>query len=174
MTETRKVYTNPKPGTPLITTIISGCKTPALEVKFSNLVNFYCYNNSPNVPRYSVTCLIDPNEHKELLNTIHTIEKAEKVETILKNEHMKQGDTLVNTGKVLVKFQSREKIPVFSADEIENETPWPYTLEDELGKGEKVIVIFDILRYTKKNTMKHQHGISFKPSRIYLLPKDKS
>ena len=45
-------------------------------------------------------------------------------------------------------------------------------LEDELARGERVIVIYDILRYTKKNTMKTEHGLSFKPSCIYLYAKE--
>ena len=43
-------------------------------------------------------------------------------------------------------------------------------LEDELARGEKILVVYDILRYTKKNTMKTEHGISFKPSCIYYFP----
>lgn len=168
MSQTRQVYKNPKPGQPLISTISSGCKTPILEVKFCNLVNPYRYPNSPTIPRYSITCVVDPEIHKEFLKGIQTIEKDEKVDSIIKNEMEKQKDEQVTTGKVLVKFQSKEIIPVFLA----TEPPEAISLEDELAKGEKIVVIYDILRYTKKNTMKVEHGLSFKPSCIYYYPAD--
>jgi hypothetical protein len=173
MTQSQKVYKNPQAGQPLISTISTGCKTPALEVKFCNLVKPYYYANSPTIPRHSVTCIVDPELHKEFLRGIQTIEKNEKVETIIKNETMKEGDEHLTTGKVLIKFQSKDMIPVYSGEpHSRNESPQVIALEDELAKGERIIVVYDILRYTKKNTMKTEHGISFKPSCIYLLPKE--
>lgn len=168
MTQTRNVYKNPQPGQPLITTISSGCRTPILEVKFCNLVNPFRYPNSPTVPRYSVTCVIDPEIHKEFLRGIQTIEKDEKVESILKNETVKENNEHLNTGKVLIKFQSKDIIPVY----LPKTPPEILELEDELARGEKIVIIYDILRYTKKNTMKTEHGLSFKPSCIYYYPKD--
>ena len=173
MAQAKQIYKNPTPGQPLISTISSGCRTPVLEVKFCNLVNPFRYPNSPTIPRYSVTCVIDPETHKEFLNGIQTIENDEKVDSIIKNETMKEQDEHLTTGKVLIKFQSKDIIPVFMAGEfLEGETP-RVELEDELGRGEKIIVIYDILRYTKKNTMKVEHGLSFKPSCIYLLPQER-
>lgn len=173
MTQARQVYKNPQPGQPLITTISSGCKTPILEVKFCNLVKPFYYPNSQNVPRYSVTCQVDPEEHKEFLKGIQTIEKNEKVESIIKNETFKDGNDHKTTGKVLIKFQSKDIIPVYAGVRIpKGEQPAIIELEDELARGERIVVIYDILRYTKKNTMKTEHGISFKPSCIYLLPKE--
>lgn len=174
MTQVRKVYKNPQPGQPLITTISSGCKTPLLEVKFCNLVNPFRYPNSPTVPRYSVTCVIDPDQHKEFLKGIQTIEKDEKVETVIKNETVKENDNVVNTGKVLLKFQSKDIIPVYMGGEYPKGEAPPVELEDELARGERIVIIYDILRYTKKNTMKTEHGISFKPSCIYYYPKENS
>lgn len=169
MTQAKQVYKNPQPGQPLITTISSGCKTPLLEVKFCNLVKPFRYPNSPTIPRYSVTCVVDPELHKEFLKGIQTIEKDEKVETIIKNETVKEDNNLVTTGKVLLKFQSKDIIPVYSGNpHSKNANPQPIELEDELARGETIYVIYDILRYTKKNTMKTEHGISFKPSCIYL------
>jgi len=173
MTQARQVYKNPKPGQPLITTISSACKTPLLEVKFCNLVNAFYYSNSPTVPRYSVTCVVDPEEHKEFLKGIQTIEKNEKVETIVKNETIKEGNEHKNTGKVLIKFQSRDLIPVYlGLPNAKSEAHTQLELEDELARGEKIIIYYDILRYTKKNTMNTAHGISFKPSCIYVQPKE--
>jgi hypothetical protein len=164
------VYKNPQPGQPLITTISTGCRTPVLEVKFCNLVNPFRYPNSPTVPRYSVTCVVDPEEHKEFLKGIQTIEKGEKVESIIKNDTVKDESGHVQTGKVLIKFQGKDIIPVYITHA--NADPEPISLEDELARGERVVVIYDILRYTKKNTMKTEHGISFKPSCIYFYPKE--
>lgn len=168
MSEKKQVYKNPQPGQPLISTISSGCKTPLLEVKFCNLVKPFRYPNSPTIPRYSVTCVADPEIHKEFLKGIQTIEKDEKVDSIIKNETMKEAGEHLTTGKVLIKFQSKDKVPVYlgnhsSSQEVE--------LEDELAKGEKIVIIYDILRYTKKNTMQTEHGLSFKPTAIYYYPK---
>lgn len=176
MAQEKQVYKNPQPGQPLITTISTGCKTPLLEVKFCNLVKPYYYANSPTIPRHSVTCVVDPELHKDFLKAIQTIEKNEKVETIIKNETVKENDEHTTTGKVLIKFQSKDNIPVYlkNKDDIgklDLNPPVIVELEDELAKGEKIIVVYDILRYTKKNTMKTEHGISFKPSCIYYFSK---
>lgn len=163
----KKVYKNPQAGQPLISTISSGCHTPVLEVKFCNLVNPFRYPNSPTIPRYSVTCLVDPEQHKEFLTGIQTIEQDENVETIIKNETVKEQNGHLNTGKLLLKFQSKEVIPVYlSGDFARGETP-QVELQDELAKGEKIVIVYDILRYTKKNTIQTEHGISFKPTCIY-------
>ena len=167
-----KVYKTPQSGQPLISTISTSCRTPTLEVKFCNLVNPYRYANSPTIPRYSVTCVIDPKLHEDFLNAIQCIEKSEEVDTIIKNETEKEGDKHLTTGKLLIKFQSKDVVPVFCGGEYaKGETP-KIELEDELQKGEKIVVVYDILRYTKKNTMKTEHGISFKPICIYLCKKD--
>lgn len=173
MVQAKQVYKNPQAGQPLMSTISTGCKTPLLEVKFCNLVKPYYYANSPTIPRHSVTCVVDPEIHKEFLKAIQTIEKNEKVETIIKNETVKEGNEHLNTGKVLIKFQSKDLIPVYIADKEDtvNRDPQQLELEDELAKGEKIMVVYDILRYTKKNTMKIEHGLSFKPSCIYYYPR---
>lgn len=171
---TNAVYRNPIANKALITTISSSCRSPILEVKFCNLLNPFYYTNSPTVPRYSITCVIDPNTHKDFLSSIQTIEKNEKVDSVLKNETSKDLDILVNTGKVLLKFQSKNRIPIYigNEEELQNEDrPQILELEDELAKGERIMIIYDITRYTKKNTMKTEHGISFKPSCIYYFPK---
>ena len=172
MTSPKRTYSNPVAGKPLITTISTGCKTPLMAVKFCNLVRPYYYSNSQTIPRYSVTCIVDPTVDKEFLKSIQTIEKNEGVDTIIKNETEKGDEGHATTGNVLVKFQSKDIIPVYVQNENgESET---ITLEDELAKDEKIVVIYDILRYTKKNTMKTEHGLSFKPSCIYYYPKGKA
>jgi hypothetical protein len=173
MAQAKQVYKNPQAGQPLISTISTGCKTPVLDVKFCNLVKAYYYPNSPTIPRHSVTCIVDPELHKEFLKGVQTIEKNEGVDSIIKNETVKEGGELITTGKVLVKFQSKDTIPVYIVDkESENEELIQMDLEDEFSKGEKIMVVYDILRYTKKNTMKTEHGLSFKPTAIYYYPKE--
>lgn len=163
----KKTYKNPTPGQALITTISSGCRTPILDVKFSTLVKPFYYPNSPNIPRYSISCAADPEIHTEFLKGIQAIEKFEKVESIIKNETIKVEGAHQTTGKVLIKFQSKDLIPVYS-QQNEGDEPVMMELEDELARGEKVMIIYDILRYTKKNTMTVEHGLSFRPSCIYL------
>lgn len=166
----KKTYKNPQAGQPLISTISSGCKTPLLEVKFCNLIKPFYYANSQNIPRYSVTCLVDPAINKDFLKGIQTIETNEKVDSIIKNETIKEEDgERYTTGKVLIKFQSKEIIPVFLGDDYKEA---PMELEDEFAKGEMIVVIYDILRYTKKNTMTVEHGLSFKPTRIHYYPQE--
>lgn len=164
---TQKVYKNPNPGQALLTTISAGCKTPVLEIKFCNLVKGFYYPNS-SIPRYSITCVVDPIENKEFLKEIQAIEKNEKVESIIKYETAKEDGKQVNTGKLIIKFQSKDMIPVYVKPA--GGEPELIELQDELAKGEKVFVIYDILRYTKKNTMTTEYGLSFKPSCIYYYP----
>src|SRR5277367_3175461 len=98
MATAKQVYKNPQTGQPLISVISSGCKTPILEIKYCNLVKPFRYPNSPTIPRYSITCLVDPIEHKIFLNGIQTIERDEKVETIIKNDSVKEGTEHLMTG----------------------------------------------------------------------------
>ena len=172
MAQPKEVYKNPQPGQPLITTITSDCKTPILEIKFSNLIKPFYYTNSPTIPRYSITCVVDPELHREFLRIIQTIEKNENVETIIKNEMQKENGEQITTGKVLIKFQTKDKVPVYMKRSEKSE-PELMELEDELARGEKVVVKYDILRYTKKNTMKSEHGISFKLISVFYYPNEK-
>lgn len=171
MATTKSVYKNALQGVPLISTISSSCKTPLIDIKFSNLVKPFYYPNSPTIPRYSVTCLIDPDKCEEFIKGVECIAKNEGVESIFKNETKKEKDEYVFTGKYLIKFQGKDLIPVFKVNK--DKTEEEITLEDELAAGEKVIIVYDILRYTKKNTLKTEHGISFKPTKIYYYPKAK-
>lgn len=167
----KKVYKNPSAGTPLLSTISSGCKTPTMHVKFCNLVKPFYYPNSPKIPRYSVTCLIDPVSGADFISGIVSIEKNEGVESIVKVENEKINGLLYQTGHYYIKFQSKEIIPVFLKTDEEAE-PVPIELEDELAKGEKIVIIYDILRYTKKTTMHTEYGLSFKPTTIYYYPQE--
>lgn len=168
----KNVYKNPVAGQPLLSTISSGCKTPIIEVKFSNLIKAFYYPNSPTIPRYSITCVIDPSEQKEFIKGIQSIERNEGVDSVIKNETVKEKGELINTGNILLKFQSKDIIPVYIMREEKESKPEEIELEDELAKGERVVVEYDILRYTKKNTMKTEHGLSFRPTAIYYYPSE--
>jgi hypothetical protein len=165
----KQTYKNPKVGTPLISTISSGCKTPLLSVKFCNLLNPFYYPNSPTVPRYSITCIVIPSEHKEFLAGLQAIEINEKVDSIIKLDSEKKGGERLTTGNFLIKFQSKDTIPVY-VQMNEKSEPDLIELEDELARGEKVIVTYDILRYTKKHSATVEHGLSFKPTSIIYYP----
>lgn len=165
----KKVYKNKKSGTALLTTLINNLESPIMPVKFSSLINPYSYKNSPTVPRYSVTCILCPQKDAKFLETIHTIEKNSGIDTILKNDTVKKNGEYMLTGNVVIKFQSKEFIPVFWANA--DGTYSPTTLQDELGAGENVSVIFDILKYTKKNSFdSSEYGMSFKPTKIIFYP----
>src|ERR1700677_455677 len=109
---TKKTYKSPQAGKPLISSVMSGVSTPLLEIKFCNLIKPYYYRNSPTIARYSVTAFIDPIEHKEFIKMIQGIEKAEDVESVFKHDTEKEGSEYVETGKLLIKFNSKDLIPV--------------------------------------------------------------
>lgn len=161
----------PKGAINNVNTISKDCRTPILPIKFCTLVKPFYYATSPNVPRYSLSCVVDPKKDVEavFLSGIESIEKNEHIPSILKKEMVKTGSENVLSGKMLIKFQSKEKIPVYvvgndgSAQEI--------TLEGEFESGENVMVVYDILRYTiKKANKPAENGISFRPTAIYLYP----
>lgn len=162
-----KVYKSPKVGQPLITTISSSCVTPKLEVKFSSIFNPFYYPNSPKVPRYSVTCLVDPKKNSDFLLGIETIEKNEGVDSVIKTDCCRKDGENMQSGKVTVKFQTKDLIPIFIKD---GEQAQSVIMEGEFDKGDKIEVVYDILRYTKRNTTKTEHGITFKPTAIYYYP----
>lgn len=174
MAQSKNVYKTPIAGQPLITTITSGLRSPYLEVKFCNIINAYYYPNSPKTARYSITCVIDTEKDKEFLKILQNIEKNEKVDSIIKPDTVKESDGYKTSGNMLIKFQTKDNIPVYLLDKDSQslEEATLLGLDDELARGERVSIVFDILRYTKKNTANTQHGISFKPSCVYLLPKE--
>src|SRR5579863_2244058 len=96
----QKVYKSPSSKKYLTSVIQSGCRTPILKVKFCSLVKPYYYPNSPNLPRYSVTCQLDGSnpEHQSFMRILEAIEKNEGVETIIKND----------TRKKMVKYSTQE------------------------------------------------------------------
>ncbi len=163
----QKVYKKPSENNPFLSTISSGCKTPLLSIRYSTLVKAFYYPNSPRIPRYSITCVIDPLKHKEFIDGIKAIEKNESVESFFKKDYTKQGEKEIYTGDLILKFQTRDIVPVFIE---ENQKLQRIVLEDELDVGENVVVEYDILRYTKKNPDKTEYALSFKPTAVFYYP----
>lgn len=167
---TNKVYKKKKAdNSALLVTISSGCKTPLLTVRFSTLVKAFYYPNSPQIPRYSITCIVDPIKHKDFLEGIKSIEKNEQVESLLKRDYKKVDGQNLYSGDFNLKFQTKDIIPVFIE---ENSKYQRIMLEDELDIGEEVIIEYDILRYTKKNSDKEEYALSFKPTAIFYYPSE--
>lgn len=161
-------YKNPyTSGQPLLVTISSNCKTPMMKVKFCNLVKPYYYANSPKIARYSVTCVIDPDENIEFIEGIQSIEKNERVPSIIKQETEKRSSEYVTSGNVILKFQTKDIVPIFIKDEKGEQQ---IELIDDLAAGENVSIIYDILRYTKKSSQGSEHGLSFKLTKVYYYP----
>ena len=169
----KKIYKNTQKSSPLLVTISSGCKTPLIQVKFSNLVKPFYYPNSPSIPRYSVTCTFDALANEQFIKNLQVIEENEGVESILKFD--KESDS--ENPRMLVKFQTKNIVPIFiqfppsPISEELNSEPELIQLEDEFAKNEDIIVVYDILRYTPKFSQGNQHALSFKPTAIYYYPK---
>lgn len=168
----KKVRTNPITGQPLITTISSGCKTPILPIKYSGIVKPFYYPNSPLIARYSITCVLDPIKDKDFLHQIQTIEKNEGVATIIKKDGVKEkgSEETKHSGKFCIKFQTKESPPIY-VDMQDGSEPQLIELEEEIARGENVMVVYDIMRYTKRNTATVEHGLNFKPTAIYYYPR---
>lgn len=155
---------------PLLSVISAGIESPIGKVKFSNLVKPFYYPNSPKIPRYSITVIFDPALHGEFLEGIESIEKNEGVDSIIKKETYKKDGENVQSGNVIIKFQTKEKIKTFLCKKNNPEMPVEgQFLEDEIPKDSKIRVVFEILRYTKKNPFKVEHGLSFKPTEIHWI-----
>ena len=89
----------------------------------------------------------------------------------MKQKSEKNGNTYLKTGKVIIKFQTKEIIPVYVGTPDLQPPFENIKLEDELAPGEHVRIIYDILRYTKKNTSATEHALSFKPTAVFYFPK---
>ena len=164
-------YVTKSAGLPLLQTISSSCRTPVLTVKYCNLIKPFYYPNC-KVPRYSITCIVDGRMDQQFIQFIQTIESNENIENAMKVDYRKDSSgTPVTSGNYIIKFQSREKIPVKI---LENSgCVQDMKLEDDFVPGEKVSVLYDVLRYTKRgNTV--EHGLSFKPTGIFYHPSESS
>ena len=153
--------TTPQAGKSLTETIMSGFKSPPLKVKYSNNTKAFYYPNSPTIPRYSLTCTVDPREQKEFIKTIKTIETNEKcASSPLKVDTVKSEGEHIQTGLVMLKFSDKKPVPIFTDEHCSSQ------FEGELPVGTDVIVKFDITRYTQKDT--GACGLTLKPVLVYV------
>lgn len=159
-------YKPPVEGKSLTKVLITNWKSPVAKVRFSNIVHPFYYPNSPGIARYSVTVTIDPEEHKDFIQSMVKMEKSEKANTQFKQEIRKGDETNpgpIATGNSLFKFQLDKSTPIFK---IMEGKPVPHTLEDELPRGSEIEVIFDISRYTNRTS--NSYGISSRATKIII------
>ena len=147
-------------------TVIKNYQSPVMKIKFSNLANPFYYPTTPNIPRYSITCVLDPDKHREFLKMIRQIEEKDNIVSTIKDETSKdrQSGDIHTTGKYLIKFNGKDKIPV-SFVRGDKALP-PDSVFEEPKYGTECSVIFDIVRYNKKGT--NDKGLSFQPSLVYI------
>lgn len=167
------VFDRPTAGQPVTQILAKEAKSPRVKVKFANVLTPFFYPNSPQVPRHSVTCIFDPDMHKEFIQKVHALEAKEKVENnqTFKPDTVKEeaSGQIVTSGKLMMKFQTRDKIPVIVCKDGFPQTP--AELRQELIAGDEVIVVFDVVRYTKRvQPGQSAAGISYQPKLIYLYP----
>jgi hypothetical protein len=169
-------YEVPKVGQPVTSIIQTDARTPKLKVKFCNIITPFHYPNSPGVPRYSVTCVLDPEEHRDFIEKIIKLEKKENIigsQTLKEDVFKDESGHMVKSGKFNMKFQTRDKIPVVVVKEGFPNTPTE--IKNEIVFGDQVVIIFEVMRYTKKGLSSDMNkGISYQPKLVYLYPHEVS
>lgn len=172
--EQKNFYNRPVAGQPVTSVIAQNIETPLLRVKFSNIVNPFFYPNSPTVPRYSITCVLEPDSHEQFIKKLIHIEKKEGIidSQIFKDEIFKDTSGQVfKTGNHLIKFQNRERVPVTIVQE--GEESLLESLITEIPPDNKVKVVFDIIRYSKRVPYgQPSKGISYQPKMIFLYSQE--
>ena len=157
-------YRKPAPPRSLTPTLISGWKTPKLKVIFSNVIKPYYYPNVPQVPRYSITLVVDPIKNMDFVDQVTKMEKNENCATQFRVEIKKDENGFSNpTGKYLMKFHTREDIPIFK---LENGKPVPFELTKEIPRDSELEITFDVSRYTSKQN--GQNGLLSKATQILI------
>lgn len=168
------VYQRPVAGQAVSQHVQRDAKSPRIKVKFANVAKPFFYQSSNNVARYSVTGVLDPDIHLEFIQKVIALEAKEGItdSQTLKHEIQKGPDgNVITTGRHLMKFQTKEKIPVIVCKAGFPQVP--AELKEEIRVGDEVIVVFDVLRYTKKNPQGPSgKGISYQPKMIYLYPNE--
>ncbi len=105
---------------------------------------------------------------------MHEIEEIERKEGVQIGETFKDDVTrnkdgaIVKNGNFLMKFQTRDKIPVIVMKEGFPEVP--AVLINEIDYRDEVEIVLDIVRYTKRGVASMNKGISYQPKMIYLYP----
>lgn len=166
------IYQRPVAGQAVTSIIFQNAKTPRVKVKFSNVVNPFRYPNSPTIDRWSITTIFHPDKHFEFIGQIEKLEAKEDIKDsqTLKDDVIKDREgQIVKSGNFIMKFQTRDKIPVIVMKPGFPQVP--AELKQEIAFGDEVIILFDVLRYTKKGLASDANkGVSYQPKMIYLYP----
>lgn len=135
-------------------------ETPVLAVKYSSVKRPYKFANN-DIPRYSITLILDDKKNRSFIDKLEGLrarQGAEKFRTeisFINNRGFK-----LSTGKSLIKFQRKEKIPIFDTEGYELE------LTDEIPEKTRVSVTFEVKCYLNKRT--NQNAFNFSPSKIVI------
>lgn len=148
----------------LITTILKGMKTTPLKIKYANIFKPYYYPNSPSIPRYSITLLINSEENAEDYEVINKIERSEGIE-ILKDEILKTGDGCETTENFVLKLQTKDEVEIY---ELENGERKRLVLNREIPTDKLAVCTYDILRYTKRGKDEDKYGLTCKLIEVEL------
>lgn len=172
---TAPTYKRPVAGQQVANFVHKDAKTPRFKVKFANIAKPFFYQATPEIPRYSVTCIIDPDTHLEFIQKIIHLEAKEGVTDaqILKDEVSKSSDgNVVTTGKHLMKFQCKD--PVMVTLYKTGYSPTVQILEEEIQQDDEVVIVFNIVRYSRRVLNgPPSKGLSYQPTHIHLYPSDK-
>lgn len=170
--ESKPVYQRPVAGQAVTSVLHKDAKTPKFKVKFSNVVNPFYYPNSPTIPRWSITCTVDPEVDAEFIQKIEKLESKESIQgsqTLKDDVYKDREGQIVKSGKYIMKFQTRDKIPVIVMKA--GFPSVPAELKQEIAFGDSVMIVFDVIRYTKKGlSIDMSKGVSYQPKLIYLYP----
>lgn len=144
---------------------LKGCyQSPVLPVRFSSVKNPYKFANN-DIPRYSITLILDEKKNKHFISQLENLRTQQGAESFRSEmSFVNDKGFKIGTGKSLIKFQGKEKIPVYYKDGSELE------LTSEIPEKTLVSVEFEIRCYLNKRT--DQNAFNFKPVRIFIHSKE--
>lgn len=164
-----KIYQKPIAGQPVTVPVITKAKTPVVKVRWCNIVKPFEYSGvKPQIPRFSITCLFDPNvpADEEFITKLRLMEHNEGTDTVLKDDIVKNElQEPVKSGLHWLKFQTKEKIII-----IDGQTKREIDLTEEIPYGSDVIVTFDVVRYSQRLlNAPPKKGLNFKPKIVTIV-----
>jgi hypothetical protein len=165
-----EIYKKPVAGQPIMQPVCTSVRTPVVKVRWCNILKPFHYPKSPSVARYSITCLLDPNnsEHETFIKNLRLMEHKEGTETVLKDDIAKNehGDP-VKSGLHIIKFQTKDPIKVLKRvgkDERE------IKIDSELPYGSEVVITFDVIRYQQRILNQDpRKGLNFRPKFVSVV-----
>jgi hypothetical protein len=135
-------------------------QTPVLPVKYSSVKKPYKFANN-DIPRYSITLILDEKKNKSFISKLESLRTQQGAENF-RNElsYVNERGFKISSGKSLIKFQRKEKIPVYdkSGEELE--------LTAEIPEKTMVSVVFEVRCYLNKRS--NQNAFNLSPSQIFI------